>query len=91
MSHIKNLKPFRLTKNHNETRIFIHENLNLQNDDQIQHIGQENNNMAGIHQQNINEQNLNHIHLNPIRLNLINENPQNEYENLNQINNLEIE
>lgn len=62
------MKPFRLTKNHNNTGIFIHENEMVQDNNQNNNV--QNQNIPNDFQQieNNNLENQNHIHIIPVNV-----------------------
>ena len=85
------MKPFRLSKNHNDTGIFDRENGNLENPNDNAEIEMQDNNFNQGQQPNNNQQNINHINIIPIRRGINNEIRENEFDGLNQINDADME
>jgi len=82
-NNIKNLKPFRLSKNHSDTGIFIHDEVNIQNNP--------NNNGFEANNININPPNdENRIRIEPMMINHENENDDNELGNYESLNNMDL-
>ena len=85
------MKPFRLSKNHNNTGIFDKENGNLENPNDNAQDELQNNNMNQIDQQNVNPQNINHILIIPIGPHMNDGMEQNNLDGMNQINDADME